>query len=274
MLRSSLAYGMAMVPGDFAGSLTPLVTRGILTVSKSVADTGILGIATRLTQPLTIMRFAFQTAFNPIYFSLRKRSTAAEIQSLAVTAHVWALAIFGALWRGIGGTIGSSLVAERLSPGGKIATDRGRGFFGNGHQLFVQSRDLLQQADMVGAGRGLQFRGGRYYGFLANRRSLWGGWRGLGNCSAGARELDPARNRLPEVGQDSAPMVQPAADHRVRTIAGSVPLWNMVRGRSAEFAIGVLGVGVVSDLVLGDRRFECARRTASAATACGESVLG
>jgi len=98
MLRSSLAYGAAMMPGDFADSLTPLVTRGILTKVDSLDATGVLGIATRFTQPLTILAVAFQTAFNPIYYSMRKESTAAVMHRLAVTArNVWALAIFGAL---------------------------------------------------------------------------------------------------------------------------------------------------------------------------------
>ena len=98
MLRSSMAYGMAMLPGDFVGSVTPLVTRGILTVAKSVSATGALSFAGKFTQPLTILGTAFQTAFNPIYFSMRKESTAAGMQRLAVTArNVWALAVFGAL---------------------------------------------------------------------------------------------------------------------------------------------------------------------------------
>ena len=131
MLRSSLAYGMAMVPGDFAGSLTPLVTRGILTVSKSVADTGILGIATRLTQPLTIMGFAFQTAFNPIYFSLRKQSTAAGMQSLAVTgANVWALAIFGALGVALAGPSAVLLLPSDYHPAARLLPIVVVGFLG------------------------------------------------------------------------------------------------------------------------------------------------
>jgi O-antigen/teichoic acid export membrane protein len=98
MLRSSLAYGVAVLPGDFVGSLTPLVTRGILAGAKSVAATGVLSVATKFAQPLTIVAYAFQAAFNPIYFSMRKEDTAEGLQRLAVTArNVWALAIFGAL---------------------------------------------------------------------------------------------------------------------------------------------------------------------------------
>ena len=98
MLRSSLAYGSAMLPGDFAGSITPLVTRGMLTVAKSVSATGALSFATRFTQPLTMLGTAFSTAFNPIYYSTRKESTPLGMQRLAETArNVWAIAVFGAL---------------------------------------------------------------------------------------------------------------------------------------------------------------------------------
>ncbi|HEX3999268.1 MAG TPA: lipopolysaccharide biosynthesis protein [Pirellulales bacterium] len=96
MLRSSLAYGMAMLPGDFAGSLTPLVTQAILADAQSVSAVGMLGVAGRFAQPLIILAYAFQTAFNPIYFSIRKEATPGGMQRLAVTArNVWALAIFG-----------------------------------------------------------------------------------------------------------------------------------------------------------------------------------
>jgi O-antigen/teichoic acid export membrane protein len=98
MLRSSLAYGAALLPGDFAGSLTPLVTQGILANVKSMAAAGVLTVASKFAQPLTILAYAFSAAFNPIYFSMRKEGTAAGLQRLAVTArNVWALAIFGAL---------------------------------------------------------------------------------------------------------------------------------------------------------------------------------
>ena len=98
MLRSSFAYGMALLPGDFIQGLIPLVTRAILAGVKGVAATGVLSVAIKFTQPLTILGTAFQTAFNPIYFSMRKESTAAGMQRLAMTArNVWALAIFGAL---------------------------------------------------------------------------------------------------------------------------------------------------------------------------------
>ncbi len=94
MLKSSLAYGWAMMPADFVGSLTPLVTRGVLTGAATAAATGVLGLATRVTQPLTLLSTAFQTAYNPIYFSTRRDETASGLQRLAgTTRNVWAAAV-------------------------------------------------------------------------------------------------------------------------------------------------------------------------------------
>jgi O-antigen/teichoic acid export membrane protein len=94
MLRSSLAYGWAMMPADFVGGLTPLVTKGVLTGAASAAATGVLGLAIRVTQPLNLLGIAFQTAYNPIYFSVRKEDTASGLQRLAVSArNVWAAAV-------------------------------------------------------------------------------------------------------------------------------------------------------------------------------------
>src|SRR5262249_9549520 len=64
MLRSSLAYGWGMMPSDFVGGLTPLVTKGVLTGVASAAATGVLGLAVRVSQPLNLIGLAFQTAYN------------------------------------------------------------------------------------------------------------------------------------------------------------------------------------------------------------------
>jgi O-antigen/teichoic acid export membrane protein len=94
MLKSSLSYGWAMMPGDFVGGLTPLVTKLVLTGAHTAAATGVLGLAIRVTQPLMLVGVAFQTAFNPIYFSIRKEGAASGLVRLAVTArNVWAAAV-------------------------------------------------------------------------------------------------------------------------------------------------------------------------------------
>ncbi len=98
MLRSSLVYGSAQIPGDIVNSLTPLVTQGFLANVGSTAATGVLSVAVKFTQPLTILTNAFQTAYNPIYFSVRKEATPESLDRLATTARsVWMVAVFCAL---------------------------------------------------------------------------------------------------------------------------------------------------------------------------------
>jgi O-antigen/teichoic acid export membrane protein len=83
-----------MMPADFVGSLTPLVTKGVLTGAATAAATGVLGLAIRVTQPLALISTAFQTAYVPIYFSIRKEDTFAGSQRLALAAqNVWAAAV-------------------------------------------------------------------------------------------------------------------------------------------------------------------------------------
>lgn len=109
MLRSSLSYGMAMLPGDFVGTLTPLITRSLLSGLKSIADVGLLTTATKFMQPLNILGTAFQMAYNPIYFSVRKQIDAGApgADRLAQTArNVWAA--------GVGAAIGAALLGPPL----------------------------------------------------------------------------------------------------------------------------------------------------------------
>ncbi len=98
MLRASLQYGLAMLPGDFVAALAPLATRAILSGVKSTEATGILAVANKFILPLTIIAYAFQTAYVPIYFAARKEGTEEALLPLAATArNVWAGAIAAAL---------------------------------------------------------------------------------------------------------------------------------------------------------------------------------
>jgi O-antigen/teichoic acid export membrane protein len=98
MVKSSLAYGMALIPGDLVGNFTPLVTQGILANARSISSSGLYAAGWRFAQPQLLLVAAFQTAFNPIYFSMRKESTKAGMRTLADTArNLWALAIFIAI---------------------------------------------------------------------------------------------------------------------------------------------------------------------------------
>lgn len=94
MLKSSLTYSWAMMPGDFVGNLTPLVTNVMLADAQSTAANGLYSLALRVTQPLTMLAIAFQQAYNPIYFSIRKEDTEAGLKRLANTSrNVWAAAV-------------------------------------------------------------------------------------------------------------------------------------------------------------------------------------
>ena len=107
LVGNSLTYGMGQVPGDFVNTLVPLITRGYLAQVVSTAALGLFSIAVRFTQPLTILINAFQTAYNPIYFSVRKEATPESLHRLATTARtVWMVAVFCAL--------GAALIAPPL----------------------------------------------------------------------------------------------------------------------------------------------------------------
>jgi O-antigen/teichoic acid export membrane protein len=94
MLKSSLIYSWAMMPGDFVGSLTPLATAALLSGAQTTAANGLYFLALRVTQPLTMLGLAFQQAYNPIYFSVRKEGTESGLKRLAHTArNVWAAAV-------------------------------------------------------------------------------------------------------------------------------------------------------------------------------------
>ena len=98
LLRSSLLYGWGMMPGDFVGNLAPLLTATILVRAQSAAAVGLFFIAVKVSQPLNLMGLAFQQAYNPIYFSVRKEEAPGGIERLAVTTrNVWAAAIGAAI---------------------------------------------------------------------------------------------------------------------------------------------------------------------------------
>jgi O-antigen/teichoic acid export membrane protein len=245
MLRSSLSYGMAMVPGDFAGSLTPLVTRGILTVSKSMADTGILGIATRLTQPLTILGYAFQTAFNPIYFSLRKQSTAAGMQSLAVTArNVWALAIFGALGVALVGPSAVLLLPSDYHPAARLLPIVVVGFLGmvigclfNPEIYYSKQTWWVPVAVYSSAAVDITISSltvGRY-------GAAGVAWGTAARALVSSILLAIVSLRLVKIPHQWFSLLRITL---CGAVAGSVPLWMSHKGGLAEFAIGALGVAL------------------------------
>jgi O-antigen/teichoic acid export membrane protein len=98
LIGDSLKYGAAQIPGDFVNTLVPLITRGFLSSVVSMAALGLLAVAVRFTQPLTILINAFKTAYEPIYYSVRKEATADGLRRLAAAARsVWMVAVLCAL---------------------------------------------------------------------------------------------------------------------------------------------------------------------------------
>jgi O-antigen/teichoic acid export membrane protein len=98
MLKSSLAYGLGILPSHVLGAFEPLLMGSILTRAESLAAVGQLGLATRLTSPLDVLVSAFTLAFNPVYFAVRRHETAEGQRELARTAaHVWLGTVLGCL---------------------------------------------------------------------------------------------------------------------------------------------------------------------------------
>jgi O-antigen/teichoic acid export membrane protein len=98
MLRPSLLYAAGILPSHFMGTFSPLVTRSILAGVNSLTAVGILAIASRFTLPLFMLLTAFNSAYLPVYFSVRKEGTPESLNRLAATArNVWSLAVGAAL---------------------------------------------------------------------------------------------------------------------------------------------------------------------------------
>ncbi|HTU27232.1 MAG TPA: oligosaccharide flippase family protein [Pirellulales bacterium] len=100
MLRSSIHYGLGILPNHFVWNLTNLSTSAILADMAGLAEVGKFGVATKFTLPLIVLAQAFQTAYLPIYFSLRSDHSEKNVATLVRTGRfVWA----AALWVSIGG---------------------------------------------------------------------------------------------------------------------------------------------------------------------------
>jgi O-antigen/teichoic acid export membrane protein len=98
MLRPSLVYAAGILPSHFMGTFSPLVARSVLAGVNSIAAVGILAIASRFTLPLFMLLTAFNSAYLPVYFSVRKEGTPESLERLAATArNVWSLAVAAAL---------------------------------------------------------------------------------------------------------------------------------------------------------------------------------
>lgn len=91
MLKSSLKYGIGLLPHHLFVVFAPLLSKGILNYKESLAALGIFSLAIRFMQPLDILYDIFNKSFNPIYFSLRDNGEEAKVKN--VYRIVWYMAI-------------------------------------------------------------------------------------------------------------------------------------------------------------------------------------
>jgi O-antigen/teichoic acid export membrane protein len=113
MLRTSIVYGLGVLPSHFVYNLAALVTSSILADQVNMGAAGQFGIARNFTQPLTVLASAFQTAFIPIYFSLRADHRPKNVETLVRTARfVWA----GSITVAIGATFLIPPILRLMTP--------------------------------------------------------------------------------------------------------------------------------------------------------------
>lgn len=151
MLRPSLIYAAGILPSHFMGTVAPLITRFFLAGANSLAAVGILAIASRVTLPLFILLTAFNSAYLPVYFSVRKEGTPESLTRLAVTArNVWSLAVAAALVVSLVGPPVILLVTnERYHPAAQLLPILTLGFLGQtlytllGSEIFYSKKTWL-----------------------------------------------------------------------------------------------------------------------------------
>ena len=108
MLWTSLAYSISILPHHLLGSFAPVANSWIVARQDSTDAVGVFFLAFRFMTPPLLLAAAFQTAYNPIYFSVREERTDFGLRRLAITArNVWGLAMAGAL---AGSLLGPALI--------------------------------------------------------------------------------------------------------------------------------------------------------------------
>jgi O-antigen/teichoic acid export membrane protein len=83
MVRESFNFSIVFFPYHLYGHFAPIVTKSILSNYASLAAVGLLAIATKFTQPLTVLVNALAISFTPHYLSLRSINDEASRQSLS-----------------------------------------------------------------------------------------------------------------------------------------------------------------------------------------------
>lgn len=111
LLTPSLVYAVGLLPSHLLASVEPIITRSVLSHSHGLVAVGLLAIAVRFTQPLSLLLTAFTSAYEPVYFATRLDAGADGMQRLAALARsVWVVALGAALAVTFLGPIGLELM--------------------------------------------------------------------------------------------------------------------------------------------------------------------
>ncbi|MBX2894297.1 MAG: oligosaccharide flippase family protein [Cyclobacteriaceae bacterium] len=84
MIRESLRFSLVLFPYHLYGHVSTLVTKSILSTFGSLAAVGVLAIATKFTQPFTIIINAFGAAFTPQYLASRTNNLESDYHNLSL----------------------------------------------------------------------------------------------------------------------------------------------------------------------------------------------
>lgn len=93
MWRESIGYGLNILPHHLSAALAPLLCKLILLHSGSMAALGLFSLAGRFSQPMELAFAAFNKAYQPVYFQLRKDG-AAPPSLLKMMAGVWVVFVW------------------------------------------------------------------------------------------------------------------------------------------------------------------------------------
>ncbi len=206
MLRTSLKYAMGILPMHFMGAVAPLITGAILAHAVNIGSLGDLGFARKFFMPLTILASAFQTAFTPIYFSLRKEHTQKNADTLARTATV----CLGRYDSGghrrhlLPPAVAAADDARSAARVGPVGADPGDWIRKSNDLPDLCPGNLFQQTDLLGADR---------FGLLADRddrlhpvdgRVAGSRWSGLGQLAGNDGDGDHRGHLFSPADQSAA----------------------------------------------------------------------
>lgn len=140
MLKSSVKYGLGLLPHHLFAVFAPLLSKGILNYKESLAALGIFSLAIRFMQPLDILYDLFNKSFTPIYFSLRNNNEEGKVKD--VYRLVWYIAV--AIFSGVVLVIPSMIpliTPERFHQSSSLIPILALGFLGQIlYMFFVQER--------------------------------------------------------------------------------------------------------------------------------------